>query len=82
MIMETPEFAADRKRCWACGQVKLLRAFPVDRSRPDGRGGRCRVCDRAKAAAYRAADLEQERARQREYKRRVLGCQPRRVEAS
>jgi hypothetical protein len=40
----TPRTRTER-RCWACGQVKPLSAFHKDASRPDGRAGRCKVCD-------------------------------------
>jgi hypothetical protein len=40
------------RRCSGCGQWLPVDAFSIDRSRPSGRKSRCKVCDRAKSAAY------------------------------
>ena len=40
------------KTCTKCGEAKALDEFSRDASRKDGRGARCRVCDRAKSRAW------------------------------
>jgi hypothetical protein len=37
----------DTKTCPQCHAVKPLADFPVNRRRPDGRAGWCRLCTRA-----------------------------------
>ena len=36
----------NKKYCPQCTTMKLVDDFPVNRSRPDGRGGWCRMCMR------------------------------------
>jgi hypothetical protein len=44
------------KRCPGCGGSKPLEDFTSDRSKSDGRGSYCRVCDRERSRAYYAAN--------------------------
>lgn len=44
-LAETAPQTRTERRCWACGQVKPLGSFYKDASRPDGHGGRCKVCE-------------------------------------
>lgn len=45
----------DTKTCKQCSSVKALEAFPKHKGRKDGRGNVCKVCDAARAAAWRDA---------------------------
>lgn len=52
------------RRCTACGAVKPVEAFKVDRSRPDGHGYVCRACERATPVDIpNAQDRREARAR-------------------
>jgi len=44
------------KRCPGCGGLKPLEDFTSDRSKKDGRGSYCQVCDRERSRAYYAAN--------------------------
>ena len=46
------------KRCAWCGEVKTLEEFTSDRSKLDGIGTYCRLCDRDRSRAYYAANRE------------------------
>lgn len=50
------------RQCAACGEVKFLNMFPLDRSRVDGISSRCRACKRRNGRAYRNANLYRHRA--------------------
>ena len=57
------------KVCPRCSEAKPLEEFASDATKAGGRKSPCRSCDAARAAAYRAAHLDRERARQRLYQR-------------
>ncbi|TWE29895.1 hypothetical protein FHX69_2587 [Prauserella muralis] len=54
-----------RKTCRTCGGSKPLNAFRHDARRDDGRATQCRACAQADGAAYREANLERVRERER-----------------
>ena len=64
------------KVCTGCGYPLPRNSdyFTVDRSRLDGLTSRCRDCRTKDSAAYRAAHLDECRARQRAYMRRRAGA--------
>jgi hypothetical protein len=64
------------KTCSKCGEQKLRTAFYT-------RGLMCRVCTRAKTAAYRAAHLEEVRAHDRARSKAVFHLEhiPRKIRA-
>lgn len=51
-LRHPPERLGVRKTCPGCGFVKDLGAYPVDRSKTNGRKSRCRPCDARKSADY------------------------------
>lgn len=53
------------QRCYCCGETKQLAEFCGDRSRPNGRCSRCKVCNRSRVKAY--AKSPRGRARHRRY---------------
>lgn len=55
------------KPCSACGEIKPLDAFSIDRRQTLGRRGRCRLCERAISARYRDENRDRIREQQREY---------------
>ncbi len=58
------------KRCVACDDLKPPVEFSVDRSRPDGRNGYCRACDRKKSRAWKAAHKPEIAPKMRSYHKR------------
>ena len=57
------------KPCPACGEVKPLTAYSVDRSRSDGHMRTCKACNDAKSRAYYEQHQDRLRERARERKR-------------
>lgn len=58
---------ATRKLCRGCGSRKLLTAFGIVASAPDGRRHKCKVCVRAIKKAWREALGDTHRANERTY---------------
>ena len=56
---------SDTKKCSKCGEVKGLGQFPKHKGRKDGLDGRCKQCAIAAARAYREANLEVVREKER-----------------
>lgn len=56
------------KRCTKCGETKPLDEFHKDRSQPDGRCPRCKVCKKRAARKYFRANQEERVKYGREYK--------------
>lgn len=55
----------DTKKCSKCGEVKALNLFPKNKGRKDGLDARCKQCNCDAANAYRAANLELVREKDR-----------------
>ena len=55
------------KICATCNETKPLDQFSKDKTRPDGSKRRCRACDKAYQAAYRAKNREQVNAKHAVY---------------
>ena len=51
------------KRCCGCGQVLLVAHFSMSRSNRDGLQTRCKGCNAANGAAWRAANVDRHRAK-------------------
>ena len=58
------------KACQTCKTFKAFSEFYNEIKRPDGRMNQCIVCNKASRNAYREANREKERIRNREYGKR------------
>ena len=56
------------KECTKCAEDKPLDEFSRDPRKSCGRKSQCRVCDNARRAAYRRANIEKEREADRAYR--------------
>ena len=56
------------KECTKCAEEKPLDEFSRDPRKSCGRKSQCRVCDNARRAAYRRANIEKEREADRAYR--------------
>lgn len=59
------------KWCPRCSAYLPVDEFSPDRSKSDGYASKCRGCDAAMSAEYRRRNLDRERARQQDYRRRA-----------
>lgn len=60
----------DLKHCPQCDTTQPLTDFYKDRSRPDGRQGRCKACSKANTKAYREANPDKTAAAAADWRRR------------
>lgn len=60
---------APDKRCTTCGETKSAAEFSRNKRSRDGLMSICRLCNRAKVAAWQAANRERATQRNREWKR-------------
>lgn len=70
------------KKCRTCEEVKELTDFPRHRRAPDGRSNLCKVCDKERASAYRAANSARVKESNRKNYVNNKDAQPSRSKAS
>lgn len=58
------------KACSSCRTFKSFDEFYKEKARPDGRMSQCIACNKASRQAYREANRDKERARNRDYGKR------------
>jgi hypothetical protein len=67
------------KRCYACGEVKDVAEFPINRKRGDGRGTMCKACKKVYNVGYYARTKERHNPARAERRRRAVAEAQRRV---
>lgn len=69
---ETREVAGvEQQQCFRCKTWKPLTEFSIDRFKANGHCGFCLICNRKRSTAWRLANPERYKIRQREYNQRL-----------